>query len=124
MRKFIYKQMYALYNVFIRGRDLVKKVLKGYKFRMYSNNEQKILVEKNFGCSRYIYNYFLTYKSNWLGKKCYQIDIYYPSSQICPHCGYKNSKLKHLIIRKWECKEWHNENERDLNTSINIIVDV
>ena len=37
----------------------MEKVLKGYKFRMYPNNEQKILIEKSFGCSRYIYNYFL-----------------------------------------------------------------
>ena len=63
----------------------------------------------------------LTYKSNWLGKKCYQVDTYYSSSQICSHCGYKNSKLKDLSIRKWECKECHNENERDLNASINIM---
>ena len=32
---------------------------KTYKFRLYPNNEQKTLIEKSFGCSRYIYNYFL-----------------------------------------------------------------
>ena len=37
----------------------VKKVLKGYTFRLYPSVEQKILIEKSFGCSRYIYNYFL-----------------------------------------------------------------
>ena len=37
----------------------LKKILKGYTFRLYPNNEQKILIEKSFGCSRYIYNYFL-----------------------------------------------------------------
>ena len=159
----------------------MEKVLKGYKFRIYPNNDQKILIEKSFGCSRYIYNYFLnlskektsikaydyikelprlikendiivteklkinemvknknlskriydatwnelirilTYKSKWLGKKCYQIDTYYPSSKVCSHCGYKNSKLKDLSIRKWECNKCHNENERDLNASINIM---
>jgi len=37
----------------------LEKVLKGYAFRLYPNEEQKILIEKSFGCSRYIYNYFL-----------------------------------------------------------------
>jgi len=44
----------------------LEKVLKGYIFRLYPNEEQKILIEKSFGCYRYIYNYFL-YKMN--GKK-------------------------------------------------------
>ena len=37
----------------------LEKVLKGYTFRLYPNEEQKTLIEKSFGCSRYIYNYFL-----------------------------------------------------------------
>ena len=28
---------------------------------MYPTNEQKVLINKNFGCSRFIYNYYLTY---------------------------------------------------------------
>ena len=32
-----------------------------YKFRMYPTLEQKVLINKNFGCSRFIYNYYLTY---------------------------------------------------------------
>lgn len=30
-----------------------------YKFRLYPNNVQKRLLEKSFGCTRYIYNHFL-----------------------------------------------------------------
>lgn len=37
-------------------------VTKGYKFRIYPNNEQVILMNKTFGCCRFIYNYFLNYK--------------------------------------------------------------
>ena len=37
----------------------MEKILKGYTFRLYPNEEQKTLIEKSFGCSRYIYNYFL-----------------------------------------------------------------
>ena len=32
---------------------------KAYKFRMYPTNEQEVLINKTFGCVRFIYNYFL-----------------------------------------------------------------
>lgn len=30
-----------------------------YKFRLYPNTEQQTLIQKTFGCSRYVYNHFL-----------------------------------------------------------------
>lgn len=30
-----------------------------YKFRIYPNKEQEILIHKTFGCSRYVFNYYL-----------------------------------------------------------------
>lgn len=32
-----------------------------YKFRLYPSAEQKVLINKNFGCARFVYNYYLTY---------------------------------------------------------------
>ena len=32
---------------------------KTYRFRLYPNINQEILINKTFGCTRYIYNYFL-----------------------------------------------------------------
>ena len=63
----------------------------------------------------------LTYKSKWKGKTCIQIDTYYPSSQECERCGHINKEVKDLSIRKWECGNCHNENDRDINASINIM---
>ena len=37
-------------------------MLKGYKFRMYLNPNQEQLINKTFGCSRFIYNHFLEQK--------------------------------------------------------------
>src|SRR5208337_1474661 len=37
---------------------------KGYKFRLLPNIEQSIFLNKSFGCSRMIYNYFLDKKIN------------------------------------------------------------
>lgn len=33
--------------------------IKSYKFRLYPNSEQKILLEKTFGCCRFVYNHYL-----------------------------------------------------------------
>lgn len=32
---------------------------KAYKFRIYPNKEQEVLIQKTFGCVRFIYNYYL-----------------------------------------------------------------
>ena len=63
----------------------------------------------------------LRYKCQWKGKLFYQIDPYYASSQICSSCGYKNEKVKDLSIRKWECPNCTNINDRDINASNNIM---
>ena len=33
---------------------------KAFKFRIYPNNEQKVLINKTFGSIRFIYNYYLS----------------------------------------------------------------
>ena len=40
---------------------------KAYRFRLYPNRKQKELIHKTFGCTRFVYNYFLNqykYKYN------------------------------------------------------------
>ena len=39
-------------------------MLRAYKFRLYPSIEQVIFLNKNFGCSRFIYNYFLNVRRN------------------------------------------------------------
>ncbi len=34
---------------------------KSYKFRLYPNKEQEVLIQKTFGCVRFIYNHYLAY---------------------------------------------------------------
>lgn len=63
----------------------------------------------------------LKYKCLWYDKLFYQTDTYYPSSQICSYCGYKNSKVKDLSIREWTCKNCGNKLDRDFNASVNIM---
>ena len=63
----------------------------------------------------------LKYKSNWLGKKVIEINKYYPSSQSCNRCGFKNEEVKNLSVRKWICPECGLIHDRDINASINIM---
>lgn len=53
--------------------------IKFYKFRLYPNSEQKTLLEKTFGCCRFVYNHYLaksiedyenTRKSNSCNQNC------------------------------------------------------
>lgn len=37
-------------------------ILKSFKYRLYPNKEQKVLIAKHFGCSRFVYNYGLAKK--------------------------------------------------------------
>ena len=66
---------------------------------------------------------FLTmvqYKMERAGKYFRKINRWYPSSQTCGCCGYKNTDVKDLGTRKWKCSKcgaWH---DRDVNAQQNI----
>ena len=62
----------------------------------------------------------LTYKTQWYGKELSAIDRYYPSSQICHCCGYRDGK-KSEDIRFWICPKCNSELDRDINAAINIL---
>ena len=63
----------------------------------------------------------LEYKAKIYGKKYIKIDSYYPSSQECSKCGYKNEKVKDLSVREWTCPECGSYHDRDYNASYNIM---
>ena len=65
----------------------------------------------------------IEWKCKIKGKIYYKINTYYPSSQICSYCGYKNSKLKDLSIREYNCPKCGIYNDRDINASLNILLE-
>ena len=66
------------------------------------------------------FNSQLEYKIDWYGGQIVKIDKWYPSSQICSSCGYKDGK-KPLHIREWTCPNCGTHHDRDINASINIL---
>ena len=63
----------------------------------------------------------LLYKSRYKGKYFYQVDEYYPSSQICSVCNHQDKTYKDLNKREYKCNNCGMTLDRDLNASINIM---
>lgn len=63
----------------------------------------------------------LEYKSQWAGRTFIQIDRFFPSSQTCSSCGYKNTAVKDEKVRAWTCPKCGAHHDRDINAAINIL---
>ena len=64
----------------------------------------------------------LAYKADWYGKKLVKVDRWYPSSKTCSGCGHLLTKAElPLQVRTWNCPSCLQDNDRDINASINIL---
>ena len=69
----------------------------------------------------YNFVHILKYEAFKNGVTIIDIPKYYPSSQICSECGYKNSDVKDLRVRLWKCPQCGTEHNRDVNAAKNIL---
>ena len=69
----------------------------------------------------YSFIQILMYEAQKAGTRIFFADRYYPSSQICSECGYKNPELKDVRIRSWKCPKCGTEHDRDRNAAVNIL---
>jgi putative transposase len=77
----------------------------------------KSTMDNGFG----IFRSYLAYKLKERGKILILVDRWYPSSQSCNHCGYRNTSLKDLKIRTWTCPSCNTTHNRDVNAAKNIL---
>ncbi|OLV19946.1 Mobile element protein [Deinococcus marmoris] len=62
----------------------------------------------------------LEYKATWYGRLVSKISPYFPSSQMCHDCGFKNPAVKNLAVREWICPNCGETHDRDENAALNI----
>ena len=79
----------------------------------------KATMDNGFG----MFQNMLEYKLADRGKYLVKIDKWFPSSQLCHVCGYKNPEVKDLKIREWTCPQCGTVHDRDENAAINIEIE-
>lgn len=79
------KELYKIEN--IKREESDKKMLKAYKYRLYPSKEQEALIQKTFGCCRFVYNQALAHR-----KEIYEIQKESMSKMDCNN--YVNRILK------------------------------
>ena len=106
---------------------LSTKLIKTYDIICVENLNIKGLIKnhklaKSFqDVSLYEFVRQLEYKVKWYGKTISKVDRFYPSTQLCSNCGFKNSDVKNLNIREWDCPKCGTHHDRDINSAINIL---
>ena len=76
-------------------------MLKAYKYRIYPNLEQRMLIEKHFGCSRFVFNWALALQKRYyamFGKSLSRTQI---QSQLV-----KKKKTGKFAFSKWRMSPW------------------
>ena len=104
-------------NKLVKEHDIVVSEKLKVQEMTHNHNLTKNILDAGFNniCQ------MLKWKCMVLGKYYYQVNTYFPSSKKCSHCNNITSKTNDLNIRNWICEECGNENDRDINASINIM---
>ena len=64
----------------------------------------------------------LEYEAVKFGTEIVFVPQFYPSSQLCSECGYRNAAVKDLRIREWKCPNCGAYHDRDRNAAKNILL--
>ena len=65
----------------------------------------------------------LEYKCRWQHKALVKVDKFFPSTQLCSECGFKNEKLKTAYRPEWICPHCGAVRDIDFNAAQNILAE-
>ena len=65
----------------------------------------------------------LQYKAEWYGRTIVLVGRWFPSTQLCHICNYRNMLTKDLNVRSWTCPQCGTSHDRDVNAAINILTE-
>nr|DAN94146.1 MAG TPA: endonuclease [Caudoviricetes sp.] len=110
--------IHSVVNEILKSYDVVFMEDLNVQGMMKNHHIAKAIQEVGFARFKSI----LQTKASQNGKEVYLIDRFYPSSKTCSCCGYKKSGLK-LSDRFWTCPECGEHHDRDINASLNILLE-
>ena len=100
------------------------KINKAYKTQIYPTIKQQKMLAQHFGCTRWIYNYFLQYKNDQYRKTKKSATWLEMSRELtkklCSSCGKIKNDLT-LSDREWTCPSCQTHHDRDVNAAINVL---
>ena len=107
----------SIVNKIVKEHDIIVSEKLNVKQMSSNHNLAKNILDASFNkiCE------MLKWKCRLHGKYYYQVNTYFPSSKKCSHCENKTEVTSNLSIRNWVCDVCGNENDRDINASINIM---
>ena len=88
------------------------------KGMMKNHKQAKSISDVNWGRFKQV----LEYKAENNDKSVVCVDRFFPSSQLCHKCGYKNPKVKDGR-EEWTCPNCGTHHNRDINAAINILIE-
>mgnify|MGYP004712985463 CR=1 FL=1 len=103
----------------VKNNDII--CIETLKVKNMIENQNHNFTREVSDVSWYEFTRQLEYKANWYGKQLVKVDTFYPSSQLCHVCGYKNTDIKDLTIREWTCPSCSTHHDRDVNAAINVL---